>query len=119
MVEPLAFGGLVAVVIFMGMQDINFTNILPTLAVMAVAGYRLMPALNILYAQMTSISTMKHTLNEVYVEFCEAAQDVEDEKRVGSVDYFARPVAMHWEKAIPKMEEYLVCLSRFRQSDYN
>jgi ABC-type multidrug transport system fused ATPase/permease subunit len=39
---------------------------------MALAGYRLLPAVQLLYAQLTQVSTMRHAVDEVYDEFVDA-----------------------------------------------
>src|SRR5262249_26112173 len=46
-VEPLAFGGLVLAVIVLAVRGREFSDILPNLGVMAVAGYRLIPSLQL------------------------------------------------------------------------
>jgi len=45
LVEPLAFGGLVLAVVVLAVRGRDFSDILPNLGVMAVAGYRLLPTL--------------------------------------------------------------------------
>jgi ATP-binding cassette subfamily C protein len=72
LVEPLAFGGLVAAVLLLAARGRDFSDILPNLGVMALAGYRLLPSLQLLYAQLTQISSMRHTVDEVYDEFVAA-----------------------------------------------
>src|SRR5262249_7092393 len=42
---------------------------------MALAGYRLLPSLQLLYAQLTQISSMRHAVDEVYDEFVGAETD--------------------------------------------
>lgn len=69
LIEPLAFGGLVAAVLFMAAQGRSLTAILPTLGVMALAGYRLIPTLQLLYGQIAQLRTMTHHLDEIYDEF--------------------------------------------------
>src|SRR5260370_40907070 len=48
LVEPLAFGGLCLAVVMLAVQGRDFSDILPNLGVMAVAGYRLVPSLQLL-----------------------------------------------------------------------
>src|SRR5438445_5580677 len=43
LVEPLAFGGLVLAVLLLAAKGRDFSDILPNLGVMALAGYRLLP----------------------------------------------------------------------------
>jgi ABC-type multidrug transport system fused ATPase/permease subunit len=80
-VEPLAFGGLVVAVLLLVARGRDFSDILPNLGVMALAGYRLLPSLQLLYAQVTQVSSMRHAVDEVYDEFVAAETD----KSVSSV----------------------------------
>jgi ABC-type multidrug transport system fused ATPase/permease subunit len=75
LVEPLAFGGLVLVVLVLAVKGRDFSDILPNLGVMALAGYRLLPALQLLYSQLTQVSSMRHAVDEVYDEFVAAETD--------------------------------------------
>src|SRR6266404_7375845 len=74
-VEPLAFGGLVVAVLLLAAKGRDFSDILPNLGVMALAGYRLLPSLQLLYGQLTQISSMRHAVDEVYDEFVAAETD--------------------------------------------
>ena len=75
LVEPLAFGGLVVAVLLLAARGRDFSDILPNLGVMALAGYRLLPSLQLLYAQLTQVSSMRHAVDEVYDEFVAAGTD--------------------------------------------
>jgi ABC-type multidrug transport system fused ATPase/permease subunit len=75
LVEPLAFGGLVVAVLLLAAKGRDFSDILPNLGVMAVAGYRLLPSLQLLYSQLTQVSSMRHAVDEVYDEFAAAETD--------------------------------------------
>jgi ABC-type multidrug transport system, ATPase and permease components len=75
LVEPLAFGGLVLAVLLLALKGREFSDILPNLGVMALAGYRLLPSVQLLYGQLTSISSMRHAVDEVYDEFVAAETD--------------------------------------------
>jgi ABC-type multidrug transport system fused ATPase/permease subunit len=103
LVEPLAFGGLVLAVLLLALRGRDFSDILPNLGVMALAGYRLLPSLQLLYGQLTQISSMRHAVDEVYDEFVAA----ETEAPVLSVTSSegrtpARP--FHWNHAITLRE---------------
>ena len=74
-VEPLAFGGLVVAVLLLAAKGRDFSDILPNLGVMALAGYRLLPSLQLLYGQLTQVSSMRHVVDEVYDEFVAAESD--------------------------------------------
>jgi ABC-type multidrug transport system fused ATPase/permease subunit len=68
-IEPLAFGGLVTLVLVVSARGQNLATYLPNLAVMALAGYRLLPAVQSLYGQLTGITATRNSLDEVYDEF--------------------------------------------------
>jgi len=65
MIEPIAFGGLVSVVLVLAVQGRPFSDILPNLSVIALAAYRLLPALQLLYAQLVTISANSYTLQKL------------------------------------------------------
>jgi ABC-type multidrug transport system fused ATPase/permease subunit len=62
MIEPIAFGGLVAVVIVLALQGRPFSDILPNLSVMALAAYKLLPTLQLLFSQLVTVSANGYTL---------------------------------------------------------
>jgi ATP-binding cassette subfamily C protein len=80
LVEPLAFGGLVAFVLVLAVQGRAFAEVLPVLGVMALAGYRLIPTLQLLYGQIAQLTTNMYALKEVYQELARN-QIVEDYPR--------------------------------------
>ena len=99
LVEPLAFGGLVFAVLLLAMRGRDFSDILPNLGVMALAGYRLLPSLQLLYSQLTSISSVRHALDEVYDEFVVAETDKSISPEIKSEALIAvRP--FRWNNAI-------------------
>lgn len=69
LLEPLAFGGLIAIVLWSSANGDDMNSLIPTLGVIGFAAYRLLPAAQILYGQISSICTMQHCLDEVYDEF--------------------------------------------------
>ena len=79
MIEPLAYGALVAVVVVMAGRGESLTDILPSLSVMLVAGMRLIPAFQSLYSQLNNITTMSYTLNEVEEEILEVNKLSDDD----------------------------------------
>jgi ATP-binding cassette, subfamily B, bacterial PglK len=70
-VEPLAFSGLVAAVIWLAAQGRAFSDILPNLMVMALAGYRMLPSIQILYGQFNQINAMRYAVGEIETELAE------------------------------------------------
>jgi ATP-binding cassette, subfamily B, bacterial PglK len=99
LIEPLAFGGVVLVVLVYAARGQNFAALLPSLGVMALAGYRLLPALQMLYGQMTGIATMRHALDEVYDEFVEV-ETILGKENPGIDGRFSRPKPFHWDREI-------------------
>lgn len=77
LIEPLAFSGLVAIVVVLAFQGKTFTDILPNLMVMAMAGYRLLPAMQLLYGQLITIASNRYTLNQLEEEVLGIEEDVE------------------------------------------
>jgi ABC-type multidrug transport system fused ATPase/permease subunit len=53
--EGIAFGGMILVVLYLIAQNGNFNAALPTISLYALAGYRLMPAFQQIYAAVTQI----------------------------------------------------------------
>ena len=51
--EAVAFGGMLLVVLYLMAQGSDITNIIPVIALYAFAGYRLMPALQHIYVSLT------------------------------------------------------------------
>ena len=103
LVEPLAFGGLVVAVLLLAARGRDFSDILPNLGVMALAGYRLLPAVQLLYSQLTQVSTMRHAMDEVYDEFVEAETEGSVSPAISS-DALARARPFRWNDSITLRE---------------
>jgi len=99
LVEPLAFAGLVVAVLLLAAKGRDFSDILPNLGVMALAGYRLLPSLQLLYSQLTQVSSMRHAVDEVYDEFVEAESDGSVSPAI-STDVLARARPCRWKDSI-------------------
>jgi ATP-binding cassette subfamily C protein len=96
LVEPLAFGGLVLAVVVLAVRGRDFSDILPNLGVMAVAGYRLIPSLQLLYGQITALTSMRYSLDEVFEEFVAAERE-----ETGDVEVpFGKARPIEWHDAI-------------------
>jgi ATP-binding cassette, subfamily B, bacterial PglK len=102
-VEPLAFGGLVVAVLLLAARGRDFSDILPNLGVMALAGYRLLPSIQLLYSQLTQVSSMRHTVDEVYREFVEVETDGSVSLAISS-DAVARARPFRWNDSITLRE---------------
>ena len=75
LIEPVAFGGLMAVVVVLALRGRPFSDILPNLTVMAFAGYRLLPALQLLYSQLVTVAANKYTLNHLEEEILDIEKE--------------------------------------------
>ena len=53
--EAIAFGGMLLVMLYLLAQSGDFANVLPVVALYAFAGYRLMPAVQNIFASMTNL----------------------------------------------------------------
>jgi len=69
--EAIAFGGILLIILFVMAQSGNFNDALPILSLYVFAGYRLMPALQQIYASCTAISFLSPSLNKLYSDLKE------------------------------------------------
>ncbi len=104
LVEPLAFGGLVVIVLVASGNEGTFNRLIPTLGVMALAAYRLLPAAQALYNSLTKITTARHAVDEVVEEFSEAERNgaLARERRPAKTEPAGR------RPAVPLLSEALV-----------
>lgn len=94
MIEPIAFGGLVAIVIMLALQGRPFSDILPNLSVMALAAYRLLPTLQLLFSQLVTVSSSSYTLGQLEEEILQIEKDSE---LVCAPPEFTQPLAFERE----------------------
>ena len=66
--EIIAFGGMLLLIIFMMGQN-TFANVLPLIALYVLAGYRLIPALQQIYASATMLRFVTPSLNATHDDF--------------------------------------------------
>lgn len=66
--EAIAFGGMLIVVLYLMSRDQSFTKVLPIIALYALAGYRLMPAIQQIYISISQMRFVSPVLNSVYKE---------------------------------------------------
>ena len=64
--EAIAFGGVMLIVLYMISQTGSFNNALPIISLYVFAGYRLMPALQQIYASLTQITFVGPSLDKLY-----------------------------------------------------
>ena len=97
LIEPIAFGGLVAAVVWLAAHGRGFSDILPNLTVMALAGYRMLPSIQILYGQLNQINAMRYTVDEIETELAEIGATSQMIKLPGRD---GEPASLSFKKAI-------------------
>ena len=66
--EAIAFGGVLLVILFMMGQDGNFQNILPILSLYIFAGYRLLPAVQQIYVSFSALGFVRPSLEKLHTD---------------------------------------------------
>jgi ABC-type multidrug transport system fused ATPase/permease subunit len=64
--ESLAFGGILLIILYKMAQTGNFNSILPIFSLYIFAGYRLMPAIQQIYSSFTSLTFSAPALEKLY-----------------------------------------------------
>ena len=64
--EAIAFGGIMLVILYLLKQTGTFSNALPVVSLYAFAGYRLMPALQQIYASITLLTFVGPSLDRLH-----------------------------------------------------
>lgn len=93
LIEPIAFGGLMAIVVVLALRGRSFADILPNLTVMAFAGYRLLPALQLLYSQVVTVAASNYTLAQLETEI----HDIEKPIVAAALSSTAKPLPFERE----------------------
>ena len=76
--EAIAFGGMLLAILYLMKQSVSFVSVLPIIVLYAFAGYRLMPALQSIYASFTSLRFSDPALDDLY-------NDIENLKSVSLI----------------------------------
>lgn len=66
--EAIAFGGMLLVILYLMARNGSFAAALPIIALYTFAGYRLMPALQQIYAAITQLRVAGPAINALYAE---------------------------------------------------
>ena len=67
--EAIAFGGILLIILYIISQTDNFNTAIPIVSLYVFAGYRLMPALQQIYAAISQLTYVKPALNKLYNDF--------------------------------------------------
>ena len=65
-IEIFSFGGVVLLTMFLVLSNRDFLQVVPTLAIFALAGYRLLPAVNTAYGSMTQVISSYPAIDSIY-----------------------------------------------------
>ncbi len=90
LMQAIVFGGVVAVMLYLKHSHGSMTGALPTFSAFAFAGYRLMPALQMIYRHVTSLRSNEAALDGLIAELASVSQpnqglENDDGKRFDSV----------------------------------
>ncbi len=87
--EAIAFGGMLIAILYLMRGSKDLASSLPVIALFAFAGYRLMPALQQVYASFTQLRYAGPALDALHADFAELASTAvypDDSRRLGLVD---------------------------------
>jgi ABC-type bacteriocin/lantibiotic exporter with double-glycine peptidase domain len=65
-IEAVAFGGMILLLLVLIKQDKDFLTIIPMVTLYALAGYRLLPALQLIYNSLTQLKYFRKSLDSFY-----------------------------------------------------
>jgi ABC-type bacteriocin/lantibiotic exporter with double-glycine peptidase domain len=68
-IEAVSFGGLILIVLYLMAKSNNFLNIVPIIALYALAGYRLIPLLQRIFISINALRYVSPPLNSLNEEF--------------------------------------------------
>ncbi len=73
-IEAIAFGGMIILVLFLINEKNNFTEVIPLLALYAFVGYRLIPATQIIFSSLSMIKFSGSALNNLHKDLANLNQ---------------------------------------------
>lgn len=68
LIEAIAFGGLILILLYLMNKSENLSTVLPIVSLFAFAGYRLMPALQNIYSSLSSLRYLGPALDKLYID---------------------------------------------------
>jgi ABC-type multidrug transport system fused ATPase/permease subunit len=92
--EGIAFGGMILLVLVLMIRDDNFVKIIPTLILYAFAGYRLMPAIQIIYSSITQLRFSGSLLDSLHKDLM-SLKCFEQESSASSVIPFTKSITFN------------------------
>jgi len=64
--EAIAFGGIILLILYLMVETGNFNDALPIISLYVFAGYRLIPAIQSIYASLSSLAFVSPSLDKLY-----------------------------------------------------
>ena len=65
-IEAVGFGGIILIILYMMSTAGNFNQIIPIISLYVFAGYRLMPAVQIIYGSFSKVNFLNTSVNKLY-----------------------------------------------------
>tara|TARA_B100001059_G_C17799221_1_gene565087 strand:- start:288 stop:1964 length:1677 start_codon:yes stop_codon:yes gene_type:complete len=85
--ESVAFGGILLVILYMMSQTGSFSAALPILSLYVLAGYRLMPALQQIYSSSTQIAFVRPAVDKLYQDIISLKpHQIENDQKILSLN---------------------------------
>jgi len=84
--EAIAFGGILLIILYMMSKSNNFSDALPVIILYAFAGYRLIPAIQVIYAAISQLTFVGPVVNKLYDDLINL-QSFEDNKHQGKISF--------------------------------
>ena len=79
--EAIVFGGILLIILYMMSQTGSFNTALPVLSLYVFAGYRLMPALQQIYASLTILKFVESSIDKLYEDMKKLDPFIENQKQ--------------------------------------
>jgi ABC-type multidrug transport system fused ATPase/permease subunit len=94
LLETIAFGGMLLVVLYLMTRSGSFSAAMPIIALYAFAGYRLMPALQQVYAAFTQLRFIGPAINALHADL-KALQIIDSQKAVVTPMQLRQTIALN------------------------
>lgn len=86
LLEAIAFGGMLLLTLYLMKEGNNFSSIIPIIALYAFAGYRIMPALQLIYSSISTLRFCGPAIDALYNEMSKLKQ-ISDNKNNNIVKF--------------------------------
>jgi ATP-binding cassette, subfamily B, bacterial PglK len=93
--ETIAFGGLIIIVLVFSQQQRNNTEIIMLLSLYALAGYKLMPALQGIYQGITQLKYHKSAIDLIANDFSRSTRNITLSGESSNPIHFNRNITLH------------------------